>query len=145
MASMSKIAAIINGLRAQPFGLSQAEISRRTGIPQPRISRWGSGDVAAGADDALKLMALASEVGFQVDIKTPLERAIARAGGLTEMAKKLGVTGHAVIYQWKKTRVPADRCPDIEALTGVRCEELRPDVNWSVLRAAPAASSTTEA
>jgi DNA-binding transcriptional regulator YdaS (Cro superfamily) len=39
-----------------------------------------------------------------------------------------------VIYQWKKTRVPADRCPDVEQLTGVRCEDLRPDVNWAVVR-----------
>jgi DNA-binding transcriptional regulator YdaS (Cro superfamily) len=50
------------------------------------------------------------------------------------MAAALGVTGHAVIYQWKKTRVPADRCPDVEQLTGVRCEDLRPDVNWAVVR-----------
>jgi DNA-binding transcriptional regulator YdaS (Cro superfamily) len=45
------------------------------------------------------------------------------------------IKGHATIYQWKVSgRVPADYCPDIEAITGVRCEELRPDVNWSVLR-----------
>ena len=35
----------------------------------------------------------------------------------------------------KKERVPAEACPDIEALTGIACELLRPDVNWSVLRA----------
>lgn len=69
--------------------------------------------------------------------ETPLERAITAAGGMTELARKLGAKSHAVVYQWKQTRVPADKCPDIEALTGVRCEELRPDVNWSVLRAAP--------
>jgi transcriptional regulator with XRE-family HTH domain len=60
---MSQIPAIIKSLRASPLGLSQTEIARRTGIPQPRISRWEGGDVAAGADDALKLVALAKEFG----------------------------------------------------------------------------------
>lgn len=46
------------------------------------------------------------------------------------------ITGRTTVQQWKRTqRVPAEYCPDIEAITGVRCEELRPDVNWSVLRA----------
>jgi len=33
-------------------------------------------------------------------------------------------------------KVPADYCPTIERVTGgaVRCEDLRPDVEWSVLR-----------
>ena len=32
--------------------------------------------------------------------------------------------------------IPAERCPEIERVTGgaVRCEELRPDVDWAVLR-----------
>lgn len=68
---------------------------------------------------------------------SPLERAIEAAGGVTKMAQSLNLSGHGVIYQWSKNRVPADHCPDIEKLTGVRCEELRPDVNWSVLRTAP--------
>lgn len=58
---MSKVSELIRGMR-QKGGLSQSEISRRTGIPQPRISRWESGDVAAGANDALKLMDLASQL-----------------------------------------------------------------------------------
>lgn len=58
---------------------------------------------------------------------------------MTALVRKLnerdhGIKGHSTIYQWKQTRVPADYCPDIEAITGVRCEELRPDVNWAVLR-----------
>lgn len=60
---MSQIAALIKQLRADPIGLSQSEIARRTGIPQPRVSRWESGDVAAGADDALRLLDLAKEYG----------------------------------------------------------------------------------
>lgn len=53
--------ALLKRLRAR--GLSQSEISRRTSIPQPRLSRWESGDVATGADDALKLQELERELG----------------------------------------------------------------------------------
>lgn len=49
---------------------------------------------------------------------------------------KLGVTQQA-LTNWKKRGIPADKCPDIEALTGIKCEELRPDVNWAVLRKQP--------
>jgi len=39
-------------------GLSQTEIARRTGIPQPRLSRWEGGAIPIGADDSLKLLQL---------------------------------------------------------------------------------------
>ena len=59
------------------------------------------------------------------------------------MARALGVTPPTV-HQWQTGRrpVPAERCPDIERATGgaVRCEDLRPDVDWGVVRqSAPAA------
>lgn len=77
--------------------------------------------------------------------ETPLERAIRLADGMTALVKKLNergkdIKGHATVYQWKQSRVPSDYCPDIEAITGVKCEELRPDVNWSVLRGGAIAS-----
>ena len=52
----------------------------------------------------------------------------------------LGVTPQ-VISNWKTRDVPAEYCPQIEAATGglVRCEDLRPDVQWSVLRNTPSA------
>lgn len=53
---MSDTTSIIKRLRA--LGLSQSEISRRTGIPQPRLSRWEGGEVPDAADDALKLAEL---------------------------------------------------------------------------------------
>lgn len=67
---------------------------------------------------------------------TPIERAISAMGGVAETVRKLGLNGHATVYQWTKTRVPAERCPQIEAATNglVRCEDLRPDVRWDVLR-----------
>lgn len=53
------------------------------------------------------------------------------------LAKKIGVPD-SLISQWRnETRpVPADRCPAIERATkgAVRCEDLRPDVDWAYLR-----------
>ncbi len=66
--------------------------------------------------------------------KLAINEAIERAGGIVALSKALNVKGHAVVHNWRLTQVPAKHCPDIEKLTGVRCEELRPDVNWSVLR-----------
>jgi DNA-binding transcriptional regulator YdaS (Cro superfamily) len=53
------------------------------------------------------------------------------------LGEKLGVTKGAV-GQWKLPgrRVPAEHCPAIERLTegAVRCEDLRPDVDWAIVR-----------
>ena len=56
-------------------------------------------------------------------------------GGQAALARKLGVAP-PTINQWVNgTRpIPAERCPEIEAATGVRCEDLRPDVDWAYLR-----------
>lgn len=48
--------------RLKGGGLSQMEIARRTGIPQPRLSRWFAGETPDAADDALKLKALADSL-----------------------------------------------------------------------------------
>lgn len=57
-----------------------------------------------------------------------------------DLAKVLGVTPGAV-NQWSSgmTTITEGRCIQIEAATNglVRCEDLRPDVQWSVLRAKP--------
>lgn len=46
-----------------------------------------------------------------------------------------GISVQAV-HKWATGRVPADQCPNIERVTNgaVRCEELRDDVDWAVLR-----------
>lgn len=56
---MDKIQDAIQSLRRT---LSQSEIARRTGIAQHKISRWESGEIPAGASDALKLVELAEEM-----------------------------------------------------------------------------------
>lgn len=73
----------------------------------------------------------------------PIDTAARLMGSQRALAAALAVSPGAV-NQWKDDgrKVPAEHCPRIEALTGgaVRCEVLRPDVAWHVLRqAAPAA------
>lgn len=58
-------------------------------------------------------------------------------GGARNAAKMFGVSVPAV-YLWKSGQrtFPAELCPIAERETGgiVRCEEMRPDVDWAVLR-----------
>ena len=72
-------------------------------------------------------------------MKPPVDRAVEIVGTQVLLAAALGVSKSAV-GQWKEEgrRVPAEHCPVIERLTAgaVRCEELRPDIEWSVLRTA---------
>lgn len=77
----------------------------------------------------------------------PLDAAASIVGSHAALAAALGVTRGA-LPQWKmpNRRVPAEHCPTIERLTNgaVRCEQLRPDIAWSVLReqAGPDAPAT---
>jgi DNA-binding transcriptional regulator YdaS (Cro superfamily) len=67
----------------------------------------------------------------------PLAKAIRIIGTMTGLARNLGVSKGAV-FQWGMPgrQVPAEYCPEIERLTkgAVKCEDLRPDVDWGVLR-----------
>lgn len=58
---------------------------------------------------------------------TALTKAIDRAGGVSQLARALGVR-QSVVSNWRKRQVPADRCRAIERATGVSAYELRPDV-----------------
>ena len=70
----------------------------------------------------------------------PIQRAAAILGSQKALADYLGVT-RAAVGQWQDVgrRVPAEHCPNIEFITAgqVRCEDLRPDVKWGVLRRRP--------
>lgn len=70
-----------------------------------------------------------------------LERAIRKLGSQAALAEQLNVR-QSHVAMWKHRRsVPAEYCPLIERATHgeVRCEDLRPDVAWDVLRAQTAA------
>lgn len=65
-----------------------------------------------------------------------LRKAIELMGGLQAAKKTLDLNTYQAMQAWKRTRVPAEYCPAIEKATAgaVRCEDLRPDVDWAYLR-----------
>lgn len=54
-----------------------------------------------------------------------IKKASEAAGSVIRLAELLGVTRNA-IYQWE--RIPAERVVEVEKLTGVPREQLRPDL-----------------
>lgn len=86
---------------------------------------------------------------------TPAQQAARQAvvllGGPVQAARRLNVKDHRhqTVQAWLRTRVPAEYCPLIEReLKGqVTCEQLRPDIEWGVLRgtvAVPAEAAAAE-
>jgi len=68
-----------------------------------------------------------------------LEDSIAHLGGVVRLSKVIGVS-YQLVQGWRdagrRFATPAEYCPAIERATAgrVRCEQLRPDVDWAVLR-----------
>jgi DNA-binding transcriptional regulator YdaS (Cro superfamily) len=68
-----------------------------------------------------------------------LESAVTSMGGIVPLAKAIGVS-YQLVQGWRapdrRFATPAEYCPAIERATcgAVRCEELRPDIDWAVLR-----------
>jgi len=56
-------------------------------------------------------------------------------GGTVKFSRLVGATPQQVT-NWLARKVPAEWCPIIEEATQrkLRCEDLRPDVDWAVLR-----------
>lgn len=73
--------------------------------------------------------------------KQSLQRAAQLLGGQAALASALGFKSRKNVWPWFSTgrAVPAEHCPAIERAThgAVRCEDLRPDIEWSVLRKRP--------
>lgn len=68
---------------------------------------------------------------------SPIKIAITHMGNPTNLARYLGVTTQAVCF-WRdgKRKIPPEICIQIEKGTSgaVRCNDLRPDVEWSYIR-----------
>lgn len=66
-----------------------------------------------------------------------LKHAIKVAGSQSALASALNLAPQVVSNWGRRGNVPADYCPSIERVTNgaVRCEDLRPDVDWAYLRA----------
>jgi|GEM_PF-1889356 len=100
------------------------------------VARWLQ-EIAAASEDSeptqSKLEApqrktLSSFPVSTVDVaslQAQVRLAIENAGGVTVLARALGIK-HPAIYRW--TRIPAERVLDVEALTGIPCCVLRPDI-----------------
>jgi len=64
---------------------------------------------------------------------------IRKLGGPVLLGQRLGITSQAVSLWIHNDRIPAERVPDLERIArevgaDVRAEQMRPDVNWGVLR-----------
>jgi DNA-binding transcriptional regulator YdaS (Cro superfamily) len=68
-----------------------------------------------------------------------LNKAIQISGSQSALARKMGIKQGYVGNWLRSGSVPVERCIQIESVTGgaVRCEELRPDIDWAVLRNKP--------
>lgn len=54
-----------------------------------------------------------------------VKEAAEKAGGIVALARELGIK-HTAMYSW--TRIPAERVVDIERVTGIPRQRLRPDL-----------------
>lgn len=66
-------------------------------------------------------------------------KAISKAiqiAGAKVIASECGDISVQAVHKWSASSVPAAHCPSIERATkgAVRCEDLRPDVDWAYLR-----------
>jgi DNA-binding transcriptional regulator YdaS (Cro superfamily) len=79
----------------------------------------------------------------------PLDKAIAACDTQVALARRLGVSKSRISQWLGGWKVPMERCIDIEKKTRalaaerhdealiVACEDLRPDVEWNVVRGNP--------
>jgi DNA-binding transcriptional regulator YdaS (Cro superfamily) len=83
-------------------------------------------------------------------IEHPIDKAARVIGSASALARLLGITKGAVSqYKDPDRQVKAEHCPIIERETRargevVRCEELRPDVDWAALRTTNAPEASDE-
>ncbi|MDB5806263.1 MAG: Cro/Cl family transcriptional regulator [Betaproteobacteria bacterium] len=97
---------------------------------------------AADTDEAWDHTAPASTSAPDLATASPtgpaaLRCAIAHCGGQSALASAIGLS-QSHVWNWLNRRsIPAEHCPAIERATNraVRCEALRPDVDWAYLRA----------
>ncbi len=61
---------------------------------------------------------------------SPLDRAIAAAGGPLEMSRKLGFSSPSSITNWRRRngKVPAEHVGPVSRISGIPPHELRPDL-----------------
>lgn len=75
-----------------------------------------------------------------------LRKAFQIAGSQAALAAALSISPQVVSNWHRRGNVPADYCPAIERATNgaVRCEDLRPDVEWAYIRSTDCPASATQ-
>lgn len=63
-----------------------------------------------------------------------LNEAIVAVDGIANFTRLVGAPSVSAVKAWRATQIPERYCPTIERISGVRCERLRSDVEWGVLR-----------
>ncbi len=117
-----------------------AATARAVGVTPAAVSQWPEQLPDRLRDRVQAALWRASAAGHQIHAWVQfLDQAISIAGGIDSLARSVGVAPGAVSMWKSRGRVPAEHCPAIERLTkgAVRCEELRPDIPWGVLRGSP--------
>jgi len=69
-------------------------------------------------------------------MSTHIKEAMERAGGVAAVASHFGISPVSV-YEWiKRGMVPAEKCPEIEKLSGgaALCEDMNDRVDWGYVR-----------
>lgn len=61
------------------------------------------------------------------ELASAVERVISKYGTLGATGDAFGLTAQAVMKWKSKGRIPLERVPDVERLTGISRHELRPD------------------
>lgn len=69
---MTQVQAILSELAKT---MSQEQIADAIGSSQSKVSRWLGGQIPAGVDDALKLIALAESAGIRKPLKVKRAKA----------------------------------------------------------------------
>lgn len=69
-------------------------------------------------------------------MESSINVAIKIVGSQKDLADAIGVSAKTVWAWINRKSIPAEHCPAIERATNgaVRCEDLRPDVDWAYLR-----------
>lgn len=62
------------------------------------------------------------------------QEVVRRLGGPVKTAAVLGAPSYQTVQSWTKNGIPAEYCPEAEALSGISCEEMCPGVNWALVR-----------
>jgi DNA-binding transcriptional regulator YdaS (Cro superfamily) len=58
-----------------------------------------------------------------------IDLAIERAGGVTKLSQALAIGNPSVVANWRtRGRIPAERVIEVERITGIPREQIRPDI-----------------